>query len=177
MMNSYTLAWESRMHYFMLDNKKQSVEFHHKISAPKKFKTGGMHWQDHAPSSMGCWRHGAFWIHAYWPTLSCAVKQLESLKLVLTCSRLPFNMTVLTCTKVWEELFDVLVSLSWIIYYTPYLVLLNLNLFPKLREDLRQHIYMSEDEVKTVVKLWFHHQYAQFYHNRLWNYLNIGRSM
>jgi hypothetical protein len=26
---------------------------------------------------------------------------------------------------------------------------------------------MSEDEVKTAVKLWFHHQYAQFYHNGL----------
>lgn len=63
--------------------------------------------------------------------------------------------------------FDALVSPSWITHYTPYLVLLNLYLFPKPKEHLRQHIDMSEDEVKTGVKLWFHHQYAQFYHTRL----------
>jgi len=70
-----------KMHYFMPDNKRQSVEFHHKTSsAPEKFKTRGMHGQDQAPSSVGCWGHGAFLIHAYLPTLSCAVKQLDSWK-------------------------------------------------------------------------------------------------
>jgi len=50
-----------KMHYFMPDNKRQSVEFHHKTSsAPEKFKTRGMHGQDQAPSSVGCWGHGAF---------------------------------------------------------------------------------------------------------------------
>jgi hypothetical protein len=120
---------------------------------------------------VGLWRQGAFWIHVYWPTLSCAVKQMESLKhnfdkSVLTRSKLSFNTTILTCIKVWEQpySFDTLVSPSWITHYTLYLMLLNLYLFPKLKEHLRQHIYMSEDEVKTGVKLCFHHQYAQFYH-------------
>ena len=37
----------------------------------------------------------------------------------------------------------------------------------KLKEIARGHHYTSDSEVKTVVKLWFCHQDAQLYHDRL----------
>jgi hypothetical protein len=50
--------------------------------------------------------------------------------------------------------------------YNPDLVPSDFYHFPKLKEHLRGHHLLSDDGVKTAVKMWFRQQDAQFCHGR-----------
>jgi histone-lysine N-methyltransferase SETMAR len=58
--------------------------------------------------------------------------------------------------------------------YCPDLAPFNFHLFPKQKEELREYHFLSDDEVKTAVKMWFHQKEAEFQCDRLMkHYLNI----
>jgi hypothetical protein len=98
--------------------------------------------------------------------LSGIVKHLESWtydddEFVFAWNSLSLNMALLLTLHKCEN--NRRVSLSLITYDTASaLAPSEFRLFPKLKEHLRGHHCTSDDEVKTVVKLWFRHQDAQF---------------
>jgi hypothetical protein len=51
----------------------------------------------------------------------------------------------------------------------------DIHLFSKLKEHLREHHQVSDDEVKTVVWLRFRHQEAQFYRDGLTKLIVKGK--
>jgi hypothetical protein len=110
-------------------------------------------------------------------TLSSNVKHQRSWKhnfkeFILTCSSLSFTVTKLDHTQVREQLlrFYAGVSPSWTTHHTdPHRHHQIFISSPKMTEYLRVHHYGLDNEVKTVVRLWFHHQEAQFYCDGLMN--------
>lgn len=64
--------------------------------------------------------------------------------------------------------------------YCPNLALSDFFIFPKLKQHFKGPYYTSDDEVKTAVRLLFHHQDAHVYqerHTKLLEHWNTGRSV
>jgi hypothetical protein len=100
-------------------------------------------------------------------TLSSTVKHWRS-----------FTVTMLDHTQVREQLliFYAGVSPSWTTHHTDpnryHQIFIS---FSKMTEYLRGHHYELDNEVKTVVRLWCHHQEEKFYCDELMNIPQGGR--
>lgn len=79
-------------------------------------------------------------------------------------------MTMLDHTQVQEQMLIIYVGVSpfWTTHHTQ-LGTIRFSSLPKMMEYLRRHHYGLENEVRTLVRLWFHNQEAQFYCGGLMN--------
>jgi hypothetical protein len=105
----------------------------------------------------------------------CAWKQetcctIPSQMFVLTCSCFSSDTTTRGLTRAHERL-QIFHRLSFTVLYhplhSPDTAPSDFHLFRKLKELLREHHFLSDDEVKIAVKMWSRQQGAQVYRDRL----------
>ncbi|KAJ4442700.1 hypothetical protein ANN_04289 [Periplaneta americana] len=128
------------VHHFNPENKRSSLQFHHKGShAPKKFKA--------VPSA------GKLMLTVFW-----------NIQGVVHMEFMPESTTINSVSAMTTEH---ILHLGFAVVdhppYSPNMAPSDFHLFPKLKEYLREHLFDSDDAVQTEVRLWFRHQNETFY--------------
>jgi hypothetical protein len=91
-------------------------------------------------------------------TLSCKIEEF-----VPTCSWFSSNTTMKGVTRTTAEINRLCLTILDHPPHIPDMAPTYFHLFPELKKHLREHHCLSDDEVKTAMKMWFRQHDAQFH--------------
>ncbi|KAL4121904.1 hypothetical protein QTP88_014324 [Uroleucon formosanum] len=144
---------ESWVHHYDPENKRQSMEFHHKTSpAPKKFKIQAS--------------AGKVMLTVFWDSKACQTKFNPTFA---SSRQRETSLQPCTMTAIESLGFQVIPHPP----YSPDLAPCDFFLFPKLKEHLKGTKFNSDEKVKAEVKRWFNAQPEEFYLNGISKLVNL----